>query len=376
MRDWDTEDERPGSSGLIRTAMVMFLAVTVILGVVLYQNREKRPSNSGSEIPTQEAGRWEDTPVGGNRNASNAAQGNSATDDTGLTTQGNGRTSDEMDFWNSEYQVEAETPTPTRAPENDITTDGNHTMITYRDGSTEWLTISPRIRRNNYENANFVYQTPIMKYYRDGARCSYMGVMVSEEQDYVDYIKLKNAGVEFVMIRIGYTDAETGEIIADTQFSQNMKNSTDAELSVGVYYVSHAKNEEEALAEAQFVLDGLAEYEGEVNYPIACILEASVGGEGRADGLTKTDRTRYARLFMNTVRTAGFGAVLGANKECLILKTDLTALEQEDIWLLQPGDIPDYPYFFSMWQYDGDGTIDGIAGSAQLIIAMKDLSVR
>lgn len=360
---WDTDDEERGGGYIVRMAMIMAVAVIAILSVVLFLNREPKKTGNGQNTNRVESATANDTP-----NISDSDNAN------GQESSG-GRTSDELDIWDEDYTtVLEETPTPTLVPQEDITTDGNHTMITYADGTTKWVTISPRIKRNDYQDMNFVYQTPIMKYYEDGTKVSFMGVMVSEEQNYIDYIKLKNAGVDFVMVRLGGRNAQTGELEQDTQFAQNMKNAADAGLLIGVWFESQAKSNEEATQEAQYVMEHLTEYK--LHYPVACIHTPTADGESaRTDLLGKDQRTEYALTFMKLLSQNGYATVLGANKEYLILKFNLTDIEEEDIWLLQPGDVPDYPYRYSLWSYDGTGSIDGIETAAEFIIAMKDLSV-
>lgn len=361
---WDMDEEEHSGNYIVRMAMIMGVAVVVILGAVLLYNRE--PSS----------GRGKNSQTQGNIavTVTEPAQESLQPDKSEENVSSGGRTSDELDIWNEDYaSVLEETPIPTQNEENDVTTDGNHTMITYADGTTTWITISNRIKHNDYQNRNFVYQTPVMKYYEDGELVSSMGVMVGEDQNYVDYIKLKEAGVSFVMIRVGRRNAVNGNLEQDAQFAQNMKNAQDAGLMIGVWFESYARDRDEAVAEAQYVTERLAEYE--LQYPVACVLKPISGdGTDRAKLLNKDQRTEYARTFMTTVEQAGYRTILAANKEYLILKIDLTKMEEDDIWLLQPGDTPDYPYRFSMWSYDSGGMIEGIEKDAGLIIAMKDLS--
>ncbi|MGN1160147.1 MAG: GH25 family lysozyme [Lachnospiraceae bacterium] len=361
---WDTDNEERTGAYIVRVAMLMAVAVIVILAVVLFSNRE----------PKKNAGKQPGTSQNASGQTTNETPNISASVDTDEQGMSDGRTSDELDIWDEDYiAVLEDTPQPTQMPEEDITTDGNHTMITYADGTTKWVTISPRIKRNDYQNMNFVYQTPIMKYYEDGTKVSFMGVMVGEEQNYIDYIKLRDAGVEFVMIRLGGRNAETGELEQDSQFAQNMKNAADAGFLIGVWFESQAKSNEEATEEAQYVIESLTEYE--LHYPVACVHSPTPDGAGaRTDLLNKDQRTEYALTFMELLVQNGYTTVLGGNKEYLILKFDLTKLETKDIWLMQPGDTPDYPYRYSMWSYDGGGNIEGIESTAEFIIAMRDLS--
>ena len=64
------------------------------------------------------------------------------------------------------------------------------------------------------------------------------------------------------------------------------------------------------------------------------------------------------------------------DKEWLIKQLDLSKLTDFDVWLSQPGDLPDYPYKFTMWQYSTTASIDGISGQSNLNISFIDYSVK
>lgn len=357
MSSFDMNDHDKSGGFVVRMAMTMAVMVVIILGVVLYMNRDRA---SGHNFVRK-------------KEVSHISESDETEDDS-MKPQEVHRTSDELDIWDEDYTAVLEvTPEPeTEDMENDVTRDGNHTMITYRDGTTAWVTISNSIARNEYQDASFVYQKPVMKYYEDGKRISYMGVMVEASQRYVDYVELTKADVDFVMICVGGRDPGSGLLKKDAQFAQNMKNALDQDLQVGVWFSGQAKDADEAKEEAEFVLEQMEEYE--VTYPVAYITEASERAT-RADELDQDTRTENAITFMDTIAQSGYGVMLGANKEYLIQKYDLRQLEEYDIWLMQPGDVPDYPYAFSMWTYE-IGSIEGIASETGLLISMKDLGLR
>ena len=66
--------------------------------------------------------------------------------------------------------------------------------------------------------------------------------------------------------------------------------------------------------------------------------------------------------------------MLYGNKEWLVTKLNLEELSGYDIWLSQEGDTPDYPYEFTMWQYNKEGTISGITEETGLNISFVDYS--
>ena len=90
--------------------------------------------------------------------------------------------------------------------------------------------------------------------------------------------------------------------------------------------------------------------------------------------LSKTEKTSVLRAFVDTVKASGHNCALHADKEFLIKEIDLSKFSDIDIWLDNPGDLPDYPYKFSMWQYSTSGTVNGITGPANLNICFVDYS--
>ena len=285
---------------------------------------------------------------------------------------------DDFDFWNM-YPPSASptiTPEPVVTPEvveeNDPSTDGKHTLIKYSDGKEEWVLISPYLPKNNYDFTKLVCQSDLMKYYEDGKQTSYVGIDVSKLQDYIDFVKVKKAGINFVMIRVGARGYGTGQLIIDDYFHDNIKRATDVGLDAGVYFYSQAVSEEEAIEEANLVIESLGEYD--IQYPVAFEMELIENDTARTDALSKTERTAIAKAFLDTVADAGYKTVIYGNKQWLIKEIDMSKLTAYDVWLAQEEDIPDYPYKFTMWQYSKTGKIDGVVGNVNLNISFIDYS--
>lgn len=90
--------------------------------------------------------------------------------------------------------------------------------------------------------------------------------------------------------------------------------------------------------------------------------------------MSKSDRTAIAKAFLDTVEDAGYKTLLYGNKEWLIKQVDMSKLTAYDVWLSQVADIPDYPYRFTMWQYNTSGKVDGVSGYVNLNISFVDYS--
>lgn len=279
---------------------------------------------------------------------------------------------DDFDFWDMYPEpTPTEEPEPTEDPEevveNDPSTDGKHTLVQYSDGSEEWVLISPYLPKHEYDFTKLVCQSDLMKYYENGRQTSYVGVDISKFQEYVDFGRVKRFGVDFVMLRVGARGYGTGQLILDEYFSDNLKRATDAGLDVGVYFFSQAITKEEAIEEANMVIENLGEYQ--ITYPVAFDMELIENDTARTDALTKAEKTDIAKAFLDTISAAGYKTMIYGNKEWLIKEIDMSKLTAYDVWLSQVADIPDYPYKFAIWQYSFNGSVDGINGSVNLDIS-------
>lgn len=289
---------------------------------------------------------------------------------------GNKTTPDDLDFWDKYPEKTTEevqaTPEPTKEPEDDPATDGKHTLVVKEDGKEEWVLINQYLPKNEFDFTKLVCQSDIMKYYSDGRQVSFVGIDVSKLQDYVDYAKVKKAGIDYVMVRIGARGYSSGQLVLDDYYSENIKRATDAGLQVGVYFFSQAISAEEAQEEANLVIDSIKDYS--ITYPVAFYMDTIAGDASRIDRLTKQEKTIIAKTFLDAVAQAGYVPLLYGDKEWLIKQVDLSKLTAYDVWLSQLLDVPDYPYKFSMWQYSTTGIVDGIAGYVNMNVSFLDFT--
>ncbi len=188
----------------------------------------------------------------------------------------------------------------------------------------------------------------------------------------MDFVKVKKAGIEFVMLRVGARGYGTGQLILDEYFNDNIKRATDAGLDVGVYFFSQAITPEEAVEEANMVIESLGEYQ--ISYPVAFDMELIENDTARTDSLTRAERTEITKAFLDTISAAGYKTLIYGNKEWLLKEIDMSKLTAYDVWYSQGADIPDYPYKFGMWQYSFQGSVDGIAGYVNMDISFINYS--
>ena len=260
--------------------------------------------------------------------------------------------------------------------EEDYSKDGHHTLVVNPDGTFDWVTISPNLTKHDYDFENLVNSSGKMKYFVNNKPASTWGVDISKDQDYVDFNKLKKAGVDFVMIRVGARGYQSGQISIDDYYADNIKRANDAGLYVGLYFISSATTELEAIEEANKVIEMIGDFR--VTYAVAYVMKHNGSDTARYDALSKNDKTIVARAFLNTIKEANLIPMVYGDKEWLIKEIDLSKLISEfDMWLSQPNEeTPDYPYKFAMWQYEDLGTVDGISGYVNFDISFIDYSLK
>lgn len=254
--------------------------------------------------------------------------------------------------------------------------DDKHFKVTKKDGSVEAVAISPNIPQNDYDIINLYNQNGKLKYFEDDKCISSFGVDISKDQSYVDFNKLKKAGCDFVMLRVGARGYQSGQITIDDYFSDNLKRATDADLEVGVYFMSQAVSEDEATEEANKVKELVGDYK--LTYPVCVMMDDSGSDVKRTDALSKNDRTTILRAFLKTVKDNGFKPVLYGDKDFFVNDIELSKMIGDfDFWLCDTlEEFPDYPYKYAMWQYDNKGTIDGISGKVSFNISFIDFTLR
>lgn len=352
-------DQQSGMTpAVVMTIVAVTFFVAAILIVVLIVNHDKS---------------------GGRRNQADTERENSPIiDDTPMEefASGSQLRPEDLDFWDryppKETQEPVETEMPQEVVENDPATDGKHTLVKNVDGTEEWVLISSFLPKHEYDFTKLVCQSNLMKYFENGKQVSYEGINISEVQDYVDFVAVKKSGIDFVMLRVGARGYGTGQLILDDYFTDNLKRATDAGLDVGVYFFSQAITEKEAVEEANMVIESLGEYA--ISYPVAYDMERIPNDSSRTDTLSKSERTDIAKAFLSQIENAGYKTLIYGNKEWLIKQIDMSKLTAYDVWLSQETDIPDYPYKFTMWQYNRGGTVNGVSGYVDLNISFVDYS--
>ena len=191
-----------------------------------------------------------------------------------------------------------------------------------------------------------------------------IGIDVSTWQGTIDWEKVKSDGVEFAIIRIGYGH-DDGKMVIDKRFKSNFKNVKDANIPVGIYFYSYAKNTVEAREQAKWIIDFL---NGEtLDLPIAFDWEN--WSSFMSYKLNFHDLNDIANAFLEEITKSGYKAINYGSATYLEKIWDTPSYPT---WLAYYTDTNDFEEEFYIWQKTNSGKVNGISGYVDLNILYKN----
>lgn len=213
----------------------------------------------------------------------------------------------------------------------------------------------------------------------DDNRVLVKGIDVAKWQGVIDWDKVKDSGITFAMIRVGYRTLDNGVIVEDPFAKYNLQEAEKNDIKIGAYFFSTAIDEKEAIEEAKWVADFIAPYS--ITYPVAYNCEGFNNPNNRQYGMSKESRTDIAIAFLDKIKEKGYTPMFYAAKN--ELKNDSQWLTSKlspkyKIWLAHyPNELSDkmksdYSGTYDMWQFTSKGSIPGIDNTVDLNIAYFD----
>lgn len=189
------------------------------------------------------------------------------------------------------------------------------------------------------------------------------GIDVSKHQGAIDWKKVKNDGIEFAILRIGYGGSVP---VKDEKFEENYTNAKANGLDVGVYIYSYADSESDVKKEYEAVINWLGNRY--LDLPVYYDVE-----DKKMSGLSKKILSNYIKTFCDKIENAGYWAGIYANKNWLETKLDMNYLKDYTVWLAQWTTNPTYQGSYAVWQYSSDDSVDGINGRVDMNWQLKEL---
>lgn len=192
---------------------------------------------------------------------------------------------------------------------------------------------------------------------------SVLGIDVSVWQKEIDWPQVKAAGVEFAMIRAGWRGSEQGVLAEDEYAQANYAGASAAGIKVGAYFFSQAITPEEAVEEANYLLEIVKDWD--ITMPLVYDWEF-IDNESRTGKMDPRTLTDCAKAFCETVKNAGYTPMIYFNKNQSLEMLYLRELTDYRFWLAQYDTVLNYPYKIDMWQYSETGTVPGITGNVDI----------
>ena len=258
------DDDYTGSGVKLPTViLIASVAIFAVLAIVLAANssgRRRTGTNTANQTVVSETETT--TEEGDKLTASDLDFWNMYKDDTGESDPDEQELSRREELEQREQDMnrearEAEEAAAREAEQNaDPSQDGKHTLITYSDGTTEWVAINSSFKLNTYEDTSFQASNGIIGYYVNGRKTTKTGVDISQYTTDITWSTLAGEA-DYVMIRIGARGYDTGKIIADTAFINNVVGAAKAGIPYGFYFSSQAVTEDEVKEEAAYVISQL-----------------------------------------------------------------------------------------------------------------------
>ena len=228
----------------------------------------------------------------------------------------------------------------------------------YADVPASTLELDDLVMRNGYAY-----------YQENGKVVSTTGIDVSEFQGDIDWEQVKQAEIDFAFIRIGYRTYGDGIVTFDSAFQRNIEGALAAGIKVGAYFFSQATTTEEAVEEADAVIDALAPYD--ITYPVVYDWELVYHDNARTDDVSVEALADCCVAFCERVKDSGYTPMIYQNTGTAMHKLDLPRVKDYDFWLAEYSSKPSYYYDFKIWQYSNTGHIPGVEGDVDLNICFR-----
>ena len=232
-------------------------------------------------------------------------------------------------------------------------------------------TVDPENTENNRENGAAVQFQNI-----DPVTGKANGIDVSKWQGKIDWQKVRAAGIDFAIIRIGYR-GENGVIYRDSNADYNIQQAQAAGILVGVYFFSTAINADEAREEAVWTSEAIKGYK--ISYPVVYDCEGYTNESSRMYGIDAAARTDNAIAFLSYIKNAGYDAMIYGAKADFENASywDISRIENTyKVWVAHYSQAvypakqtPSYSGRYDMWQYTNCGKVDGVEGNCDMAVS-------
>ncbi|SCW66892.1 Lyzozyme M1 (1,4-beta-N-acetylmuramidase), GH25 family [Ruminococcaceae bacterium YRB3002] len=227
----------------------------------------------------------------------------------------------------------------------------------------------------------------------DSANNYVIGIDVSGYNKTIDWVKVRDYGVKFVMIKCGGryygTSGNGGKLYKDSKFETYVSGATAAGIQVGVYFYSAAITVAEAYEEASYTIDLIRGKN--ITYPVA--IDYEVSGNERHKNIKGKALRDILCTFCDTIASQGYSPMVYMSQSYWNNALGSTyaseVTSKYKVWLaayfnrfmsgtepFKIGDkLPTFSYRYHIWQYGYlHGVVPGIDGDVDMNLGFMSTS--
>lgn len=188
----------------------------------------------------------------------------------------------------------------------------------------------------------------------------------ASENETIDWQAARNDGVEFAFVRVGLRGYSSGKIAEDAFYRQNIQGAMAAGIETGVYFFAQAITVEEAIEEADFVIERLRDLQ--INGPVAYDWEMG-NSSYRVYGIAPEMATACAIAFCKRIQEAGYAPMIYQSSYVAYTKYDQGAVAPYLCWYPEYKSsqseklCPTLYYQPDYWQFSSKCSVAGIGGN-------------
>ena len=205
----------------------------------------------------------------------------------------------------------------------------------------------------------------------------------------INWKKMHAAGADFAFVRAASRDTADGSIYEDTTASAHINGAQANKMNVGLYIFSQAVNSNEAVEEADYVLNLIDQYDWDIDMPIIIDREAGRMTKRLTKAkLSKAKETAVVQAFADEITSAGYKAGVYASYSWYKDKMNADDLVDCAIWIARYNNMTTSnaksgtPYAdvlcdYEFWQYSSSkpSASTGYTGNLDVDFWYKDTNV-
>lgn len=230
------------------------------------------------------------------------------------------------------------------------------------NASTTNFNLVVKNKSNSSSGSSYINYSDVVSKHKN--ENTMIGLDVSRWQGDINFQAVKDAGVEFVFVRVGSQRGVGGEYYIDPKFHQNIKGFNEVGIPVGIYFYSYADSVKSAKAEAKWVVEQLKGYK--VDLPV--VFDWENWSFFQEFGVSFYNLTEIAKSYLGVVEDAGYEGMLYSSKNYL---ENVWYKTKYPVWLAHYTEKTTYEGEYKVWQLCANGRVSGINGNVDINVMYK-----